>query len=748
MSDEKKHFRIPDKEVNIEASKRRRVPKPKEGFDSSAHAATLSLGIKKIVETAPSSDFSLPKTETIFKVKLDNGQEIERRGNYEDVFLNNNLKVQALIGDSEAVVSSSKSDLIQLEKTVRNYDSSKKSRQIWDYVESITAFTPEEKINKHTFNDSLLKEILDLNVIIAPIWNSDSSNDKMNLAKGLTDQIHQKYPEQPPIEIVALNDNTVSAHIFLPSSALTEFASENFVLSIETTEYFDGESIKTNQNSPLYNAKIDSAIDIEALPTVAIIDDGIKLPGQLAALVKHVYTGATIDMTNPDFGNHGTKVASRCIFGENLTSQSKKNEFVPKVQVIDVPIVDKKLSAQALAERFIQIVSDLHEECSTFLYAYNTQQRFTSENISVLGSVIDSLIHEYGINFIVSTGNHKLNRKYTSLDDIVENNDAKISAPADGLLLTSVGSINSQNKLSSFSRVGSGFNDSMKPGLVYHGGDLPLGQKEAIGKTELVEVIDNSGNLAHDAGTSFSSPLAAADVAIVQQYCLDSLVHPIQGVDSKKIAAFEAKALMYHRGSDAEDIPFNNLRGFGQVQLDQVLHSAKSNATYIRFGQLKRKQRLKIHFLVPKIIESIQRRGHSSLRVVVTVVDFPTAKRISGRDYLDGYIDTSFHMRNSKDNMNTVNPAGKVGRKKWYNIHHFVQDFSTFGSGDWELQLEYYSKPNIPDDSKIDYVVLVTLEDITGQDIDIYSKIESTNRFNIQNVITIENEEGTDTNEQ
>ncbi|KRL85834.1 hypothetical protein FC50_GL001226 [Lacticaseibacillus pantheris DSM 15945 = JCM 12539 = NBRC 106106] len=733
MKKNKPHFQISDQDTFERRAKHRLIPKPKENFNYEEHSDNLGREFHAVIASSNKSMFTIPNAETIFKLQLDEGEKIEQRGRYEAIFTDQGLTVRAILGESEAIVSSTESNVRRLARQINDYGKSERERAVWDYVQNISPFSPAEKIDTSLANAASSSKNIDINVIIAGVW--DFHNQEQ--LQMLLDQLKDKFPEQPEIETAELSDDTLSAHMIIPSSALAELANENFVLAIEPNDYFVGEATLVDKAGSLANAKLNDDIDIEKLPTVAIIDDGIKLPGDLQAAVKYVYRLPNQLEEISGEANHGTRVASRCIFGEDLEKQAKLGAFTPKVQVIDVPIMSERNSATDLVKKIRQVVKDLHDECATFLFAYNAEVPFTQKSVSLLGAELDSLIYEYGVNFVTPTGNHKLRNRYQSMSDVISDSGARISAPADGLLITSVGSISQSGDLSTFSRVGTGFNESMKPGLVYPGGNLPLNNENG---GEFVQVTDREGFLTRDSGTSFSSPLAAADLAIVQAYCLNTFAKAQLYKDRNRTASFEAKALMYHRGSEADTMPFNSQIGFGETNIERVLSSDNDNATYIRYGTLKRKQVLTVKFLVPKVLESIRKRGVASLRVAVTVVDFPSARRINGKDYLDGYVDTSFHSVNSKGNAQTRNPSAKQGRQKWTNIHHFSEDFNAYQSGDWELTLEYYSRPSIPDDDEIDYVVLISVEDISGNNVDLYSEIEATNRFNIENFIAVNHE--------
>lgn len=741
MRKKKKHFYIPNTEIFSEDVKRKAIPKPKENFNHKKHSQHLIAGIEDLSKEGEKEFYNdISVKRAVFKVELDENQKIERRGNYERIFVDNSLKVRALRSPSEAIVSTDIDNIKRLRKKIEVYGNEQKNSQcgIWDYVKNVSSFSAKDKIDDAFLEKQDKNKLLSINVTVFPLWDK---NDNKRFINNFKKEINKIYSKQSELKVIFLSDETISAHLFLPSSELIKFANQNFVMSIEKVNNYSSNTSGNRIIKITDNAKINPKLkgNIDNLPVVGIIDDGIMLPDELGVMVKEVYKFPdSIPENNRLFADHGTKVASRCIFGEHLINQQNKGFFSPKVQVIDIRIMHRDITEQEIVEKLRKAVLELHNICSTFIMAWNANNCFDTNKVSLVGAEIDNLIYKYGVNFIIPTGNHNLYQDYSDLKEILSDKESKISPPADGLLVTSVGAIQNNKNVSSFSRVGMGFNNSLKPGLVEHGGNEPL--KNSNHGDETVEVIDKEGYINYDKGTSFSAPLIASDFAIAEQYCFNNFIAN-EITDKRRVAAFEAKALLYHSASNAlNPNGVDKIVGFGMPNLDAALYSYSDNATYIRYGELKRKEKLTIAFNVPGVLNNIKKRGKKSLRIIVTVIDFPTSKRISGKDYLDGYINTNLSTLNSKGNFVNNNPKHLLGRKKWYNIHHFTKELSTYNTGDWKLQLEYFSKPNISDDSKIEYVVVISIEDLTGNNIDIYGSIDATNRFvlNIQNINKIE----------
>ncbi len=58
----------------------------------------------------------------------------------------------------------------------------------------------------------------------------------------------------------------------------------------------------------------------------------------------------------------------------------------------------------------------------------------------------------YGVQFIISAGNHDLYRTQTSLEDILSDDDARIASPSDSMLNITVGAVVGQDHIGSLSK--------------------------------------------------------------------------------------------------------------------------------------------------------------------------------------------------------------------------------------------------------------------------------------------------------
>lgn len=130
--------------------------------------------------------------------------------------------------------------------------------------------------------------MLSINVTVFPLWDK---NDNKRFINNFKKEINKIYSKQSELKVIFLSDETISAHLFLPSSELIKFANQNFVMSIEKVNNYSSNTSGNRIIKITDNAKINPKLkgNIDNLPVVGIIDDGIMLPDELGVMVKEVY---------------------------------------------------------------------------------------------------------------------------------------------------------------------------------------------------------------------------------------------------------------------------------------------------------------------------------------------------------------------------------------------------------------------------------------------------------------------------
>lgn len=360
--------------------------------------------------------------------------------------------------------------------------------------------------------------------------------------------------------------------------------------------------------------------------------------------------------------------------------------------------------------------------------------------MSIIGYELDALQSRTGVQFFVSAGNHKLWQTEFGLEDILDDDDSRISAPADSMLSVVVGSIigadhqnslSQKNQIAPYSRRGPGFQGFSKPDLSAYAGTIILdGSDSSVPDDPFSMVISKDGKLIADAGTSFSAPIVAGDYA--------EILNTIPDRDT-----LLSKALLYHNavalwdvdGMEEEELALaHNLYGRGISNVDDSKYSSPSKVTFVRTGILNRTTKERVTIYMPPILAA--QVGRNVAKVSVTCVSRPSVDRTKGTEYLGAYIRAS--LKKSHVDGVTLQPVQqdfKEGRQKWDVCHQFSKLFSRFNAGDWQVWLELFSRWEDKNDD-VPYALVVTIEDVSGS-LDVYSEIEALNRYRALNTIRL-----------
>ncbi|MDK4397280.1 S8 family serine peptidase [Enterococcus faecalis] len=750
----KKHFTIPDNEVQREDTKRIAIPEPVE-IDFRKHGEKIGEGLLSIKERNTPKHNILSDDLLFFQVELPDDKVVDSRGDYERIFADNKININAIRDSHKAIVSIKKDDMISLEESAVQYTQGTAPKSsFWQYIDEISPIDIHDKKSKkldYLQNNENNNDIIDAQITVVPKLN------EKQYAKILPHLITLVESFNGDIEsdgIYYLADHTPVLHAYLPSSAVNDLIEQEVVLDIDITHKYNGshQITKNGQNVAAFDFYSDNLDD---LPLICVLDDGVSFPDNISAAIAGRWTAPDI---NYNTSAHGTKVASRIVFGENLHEQINNQLLIPKARIIDAVISDgNTVTETKIISRIRKAVQEIKHITTTFCLAFNDNSSsiFGEKSVSKLAFELDVISYKEGVNFVVSMGNHELWRTLNDINDICEHDDARLASPAESLHSLSIGSItkdqhpdsiSNKNALSPFSRVGYGFANSYKPDLVYPGGNVCKQNTRCfIPKTSGMFVINSDGYISLDFGTSFSTPLAAFDLGSLQHSVIEYLNSTGDTNNLDRKATFISRGLLSHHAksidnmSDTSTEEYNKVYGCGYGNLDSAKESFASKPTYIRYGKMNRKTKEKVGFLIPAVLSDKRKSGVKLAKVTVTCLSISPVDMSKGSEYLRAYIDTSLHMLNSNSKLVTKNPSQKNGRKKWSNLHHFSQEFTVFDSGDWQLWLELYTKPEIPDEEEIEYVLIITIESLyENEELNLYGEIEATNRFNILQEISID----------
>ena len=728
--DPKSHFWIPDSEVEEVAHLPKAIPTPLD-IDHVDHGRTLIQGIQGIESKHNEKRTPISNELVIFKITLDEDDQADSRGDYKKIFESNNLKINAIKKSNEAIVSSTPSNFKEFSTKLTTYiDKKGKSQNFFQYIKSISTIETSDIQTKRLLEKKENEEYLDMQITLIPKLG-EKVYEKM--ISYLIEEIKKVNGELGEDGLYFLSDETPVLRVLLPSSGVDNITDQEIILKAEPSPFFDV-SEKRN-GSPIDISNLPLAMDdnISELPIVCILDNGIKFPDNIGECVVDSWIAEGIGSFTAD---HGTKVASRAVFGDNLDEQVRNGHLKPRVRVIDAVIHDgvSPLYEGTLIKRIQNAVEAIKVATTTFCLSFNEQLPIEDSTVGNLAFEIDCLSRQ-GVNFALPTGNHSLWKVYDNLEHIADDTSSRLAAPGEAFFGVTVGSItrdehtqsiSRKKELSPFSRIGFGFSGSNKPDLVYPGGNVYRKDRKAfIAANSAAYVINNKGFLVQDFGTSYSAPLAAADIAL--------LTNVVPNKDS-----FVARGLLMHHAQESEHVIenpeiFEKMYGCGIGSYENAKDSYRDRATFIRKGSMSRLIKQRVKFWMPSTLAAQSKARNSVAKVTVTCLSLSPVDRGMGSEYLRGYIDASFHMINSKGTEKTHNPSGKKGRKSWSHVQHFTQVFNVFNPGDWQIWLQLFTKPEIENDEEIDYVLIVTIENMTQNDVDVHGaiEVEAENRFQV-----------------
>lgn len=733
MSDlRRNHLWIPDEEVVRLDKELTNRPAPRN-ISFAEHGQKLSYSlqaIKQAVENAAQDDSLVDSGLMVFKIELPIGEKIKDK---KELFTSTGMEVRAVKNENKAVVTTTKTQFQSLKRRVDDYTCSGSGKTYFDYIEDFKPYIGSEKnsssLQKTTCSEAV-PNVLDVQLMLLPNLAEDIYSLAIERLKSKIAAGRGIIQEQP----YYLSDNTPVIRAIIPSSSLVRYENDSAIYRIEETDFFSADTASNNAID-LNDLEIDDGVVIDNLPIVTVLDTGVSFPKNLEALiVQHWTDGVSLGGD----AEHGTKVAGRVAF-RYICNQLPGTKVLPRTRIIDCNIMDGNVPVNVFINRIQNAVNTFCNISKIFNLSANASSPIEGDEMSILGYELDVLQLKQNVQFIVSAGNHQLWGTESCLEDILDDDDSRVSAPADSMLSIAVGAISgathpnclsSLNDITSYSRRGPGFNGFSKPDITAYGGSIScIAGSVSVPEDNYSLLLDKNGKLTPDAGTSFTAPVVAGDIAEVLS------IVPGQDI-------LLSKALLYHNTrpvwdedsiSDEELNYAHNLYGRGVSCVDESKYSSPSRVTFVRTGTLNKVTKERVTIYMPEILAA--QVGRNVAKVSVTCVSMPPVDRTKGTEYLGAYIRASLKKSSPDGRLKPVQQDFKEGRQKWDICHQFTKLFSRFDAGDWQIWLELFSRW---DEENIDvsYALVVTIEDVSNT-LDVYSEVEALNRYRAINTLRL-----------
>ncbi|WP_231424674.1 S8 family peptidase [Pedobacter sp. Leaf250] len=491
---------------------------------------------------------------------------------------------------------------------------------------------------------------------------------------------------------------------------------------------YNSTSIITNAMPPLYT--LPSAIKVSK-PTsnssICIIDSSINrhtnvFDGLVTKIETFLPSGSKYHAYD-----HGTFVASRCIFGDNLDDCLSTGKLTPYCKIMNVQVFGKTLGGVVIGHdisTLMGIIEDVvvenHKKIRVYNLSIGNDASVGHGVYSNFAKLLDYLTKKYKVLFVVACGNIRSLSPPYPLNHF-SNPLSRINSPAESLLAISVGSIAKffndtslaqHHEISPFSRVGPGVDGGIKPELVAHGGNLQSTYAHSP-RLGTYGISGDGNGLCVDNGTSFSAPL----ISQFAQRLFD--LYPKSNPNL-------IKSLLYHF-CETRNVPktvtanHKHYVGFGEPIIERAEFATANSGAFIYEGKLDQDNYQFVKFHIPKTLS--ENNKDSKLKVKITITYDPTVNINNDNEYSQSRISASL-CKPTSGGMKEIGISDESTYAiPWNPIIHFEKSFTrSYLSGAWEVRLRLYTRGEIPTSYKQDYAITIEIVD-TEKKVDVYSDI-------------------------
>lgn len=511
MAENKFHFKIPSKNIRIEKYIKNGYSEMVSRENHKEHGEKLMKDVQNLKNTeffkkdSKYTDDLFLQIETPKKIAIKSQKsKIEQLGfNFISYSVNNTSLATAKIGKSKYLELESK-----LETYIKSEDAAGKT--YFSPIESISSISTVDIIDENITLDNSHEVDIYIN-----LFNSLSPKETLVISatiteelKNYTDSIQQRYFQN--------GINTISCKI--QSKYIQNIASEfSTIKEIKLSNVFiipNSTNIRSLPNDIKINPPISSSV-------ICVIDSGINKTNHIMkGIVDSSYSYLPPTAISTCF-EHGTFVASRCVFGDDIEQEIDAKELNPYCFVADVTVFglnsDGKLIGPSdfdLKCAIQDVVSSNYEKIKVYNLSLGSPIPIKDFVISDISKLLDFLSKKYKVLFVISAGNiNELNGSFPS--DHFASPLSRIGSPAESLLGLTVGSIAKHNTtsalslpdfISAFSRKGPGADLGIKPEVVAHGGNIVTPYNFST-RVAAFGIGKDGKNLCCNVGTSHSAPI-------------------------------------------------------------------------------------------------------------------------------------------------------------------------------------------------------------------------------------------------
>ncbi|WP_426476006.1 S8 family peptidase [Chryseobacterium sp. CBSDS_008] len=714
----KYHFEIPDKNISKKEINKNAFGESVPRDNYSEHGLSLKSS-KELFKEHEFRKKDLQVLSDIF-LQISTLDDLKIK-NHSSKFENLGFKLISTIPDNQSIgnfkINNEKFQEFETKLDEYIYTEENKYKTYFAPIENIKPIPDETKVV------SINLESTEKYNIIINFFSGLKSNEIFSLEKLLNSEFHDRDLEY---SFCNISNKIVSVKSYLNGEEIKNILNEfNSIKDIQlnldyyVTNCIKGDSI--NHDIIISPPSSSSAI--------CIFDSGITTQGPIIpSFVRHrINSYLPYGTISPQY-SHGTFVASRCIFGDNIEYQISQKKLDPYCYVIDVPVFGIDGSGNLigmndfdLSKVITEVIESLHTEIKVYNLSLGSPFSLTDNYRSHLANTLDILSKEYDVLFVVSSGNI-LSSLGQYPDEHFTHPNARIGSPAESLLSLTVGSIakfdfessvSKRDHISPFSRIGPGTDGGLKPELVTHGGNLVSPYVLApFSRIATCGFFDDGISLAYDNGTSFSSPLVSRYSQMLFDY------YPFANTNL-------VKALLIHFSEKREifeDFDFDyKFTGFGEPNINKTIY-ADNSATYLYQGNLDLDNYDYVKFNIPHQFVNDQ---ESKLKLKITIVYNPEVDINSPTEYSQTRLSVKLVKNTGRGHREISLSDSNNYFRQWSPILQFEKTFSrNFIDGEWEVALRLYTRGIIDPNYTQSYAIVIEVIDVTGK-INVYDEIKN-----------------------
>ncbi len=720
MSDDKFHFKVPNESIKNVKYEKTGGGISVQRIDHSEHGLNIQIQTAQLKEI----EFSKKDSEYTSDIYL----QIETPS---DVTLKSQrLKIEELGFEVLSYSPSNKSIgtarlkkevLPKFEEKLDGYIKSEEhiGKTYFSPIEQISSIPPESKIKTEIDYDSD-REI----DIIINLFNVLSQKERLAVNGSILEEL-RAYTED--VDQFNFSNGISSIEARIAEKHIPHIVS-NFTTIKEIkpnqTFFVEASTPAEKMPNPLNIQPVVSASKI------CIIDSGISSANGIFDPLVHLRLTEFLPKNSIDAAyDHGTFVASRCLFGDNIDDCLGTHQLEPYCNVIDIPVfgVDDKGNPTypndfGLRKTIESVVNQFAEEVKVYNLSLGAPIPINDFQYTELAKLLDYLSKRHKVLFVIAAGNiNSLLGNFPS--EHFANPNSRIGCPAEALLGLTVGAIakytNGQalseaDNISPFSRIGPGADLGVKPEVVAHGGNL-INPYSPTPRVATYGISHCGTSLAVDNGTSHSAPLISQYAQRLFDCYPDSDPNLVKGL----LCHFSEQRSIHSELTDEE----RKYIGFGEPNISSAITAGEHNAAYIYEGQLDQENYQFIPFHIPATLAADL--PDTKLKIKITVTYDPPVNPDNESEYSKARISAKLIKPTEGGNREISISGDNNYNLPWNPIIQFEKSFSrSFLCGEWDLRLRLYTRGSIEEDYLQDYSVVIEIIDLENGT-DVYSDIEN-----------------------